>query len=192
MSEAMKEKAKEILASQMAPSPKKEESKAAAPVEEPKKGKYTAEELEERKKQLEITRNLIMKKRMEERKKELVDYEQQQPKKDDFYLKLVEIERQRKEGKGGEGALDEEEKGVSPEKRAEAEERLRRLAEAAPITLPDDKGEITVTMSIGVALGALEPEKITAIEQVVDMADRALLTAKNLGRNMVNLGQLAA
>ena len=73
-----------------------------------------------------------------------------------------------------------------------AAERLRRLAESTPITLPDDKGEITVTMSIGVALGALEPEKITAIEQVVDMADRALLTAKNLGRNMVNLGQLAA
>lgn len=131
MSEAMKEKAKEILASQMAPSPKKEESKAAAPVEEPKKGKYTAEELEERKKQLEITRNLIMKKRMEERKKELVDYEQQQPKKDDFYLKLVEIERQRKEGKGGEGALDEEEKGVSPEKRAEAEERKKNILKEA-------------------------------------------------------------
>lgn len=63
------------------------------------KGKFTPEELEERKKQLEMTRNLIMKKRMEERKKELVDYEQKQNKKDDFYLKLMEIERQRKESK---------------------------------------------------------------------------------------------
>ena len=40
-----------------------------------------------------------MKKRMEERKKELVDYEQKQNKKDDFYLKLMEMERQRKESK---------------------------------------------------------------------------------------------
>lgn len=38
-----------------------------------------------------------MKKRMEERKKELIEFEQKQPDKDDFYEKLMEIERQRKE-----------------------------------------------------------------------------------------------
>lgn len=136
----MKEKAKEILKSQAAPSPSKPDAKVEAEVELKGKGKFTPEELEERKKQLEMTRNLIMKKRMEERKKELVDYEQKQNKKDDFYLKLMEIERQRKESKDQvkSKASQEEEEKVSPEKRAEAEAKKKQIMKEAQMSVFKD------------------------------------------------------
>ena len=135
----MKEKAKEILKSQAAPSPSKpvSEAKESEETEVKGKGKFTAEELEERKKQLEMTRNLIMKKRMEERKKELVDYEQKQNKKDDFYLKLMEMERQRKDTKDQTKVAEEEEK-VSPEKRAEAEAKKKQIMKEAQLSVFKD------------------------------------------------------
>ena len=73
-----------------------------------------------------------------------------------------------------------------------AAERLRRVVQATPVSLPQNAGQITVTMSIGVALGALDRQENTKIELVIDQADRALMHAKMDGRNKVNLGQLAA
>lgn len=84
-----------------------------------------------------MTRNLIMKKRMEERKKELVDYEQKQNKKDDFYLKLMEMERQRKDTKDQTKVAEEEEK-VSPEKRAEAEAKKKQIMKEAQLSVFKD------------------------------------------------------
>ena len=73
-----------------------------------------------------------------------------------------------------------------------AAERLRRVVQATPVSWPQNAGQITVTMSIGVALGALDRQENTKIELVIDQADRALMHAKMDGRNKVNLGQLAA
>lgn len=63
-------------------------------------------------------------------------------------------------------------------------ERLRRVIAARPVSLPRDKTEISVTLSIGLALGPTE----AGIEDLIDRADRALLAAKSAGRNQVNLG----
>jgi len=55
-----------------------------------------------------------------------------------------------------------------------------------PIRLPGGAGEIKVTSSIGLAMGGAAG---VAVEQVVDVADRALLGSKSDGRNLVTVGR---
>lgn len=66
-----------------------------------------------------------------------------------------------------------------------AAERLRRIIHERPIRLPGGAGEIKVTSSIGLAMGGAAG---VAVEQVVDVADQALLGSKSDGRNLVTVG----
>ncbi|MCF3974580.1 diguanylate cyclase [Paracoccus sp. EGI L200073] len=73
-------------------------------------------------------------------------------------------------------------------------EQVRRAIEAQPITLPDlsGGGRIDVTLSIGIAIGrgrdpADRPERLA--ETSLERADRALMSAKAMGRNRVMLAQ---
>ncbi len=136
VTDAMKEKAKEILKIQ-ANNPlielddgiEDEEEEEEPAMVTGKSGKQpTAEEVEERRKYLEATRNLIMKKRMEERKKELLEFEHKQPEKDDFYQKLMEIERLRKQ-KGDGKALAAKLAPDAPEGEEEDDEEEEHKAQ---------------------------------------------------------------
>lgn len=82
-----------------------------------------------------------------------------------------------------------------------AAQRLCRLIEAQPIPLPPPaQGTVHQTVSIGVAVGGgatrepMEGEDgtETLLEALIDLADRALLSSKAHGRNMVTLGRDAA
>ncbi|WCR12371.1 diguanylate cyclase [Paracoccus stylophorae] len=73
-------------------------------------------------------------------------------------------------------------------------EDLRRAVEARPIALPDlsGGGQVAITLSIGVAIGhsrnpAAAPDRLA--ETSLERADRALMSAKTLGRNRVMLAQ---
>ncbi|MGL4311221.1 MAG: diguanylate cyclase [Paracoccaceae bacterium] len=74
-----------------------------------------------------------------------------------------------------------------------AAERLRRILAAQPVQLPGGRGEMTVTISVGVALGGdrSRPETgaaasgQTPAQRLLDHADAALLRAKATGRNRV-------
>lgn len=73
-------------------------------------------------------------------------------------------------------------------------EELRRVIETRPIALPDlsGGGAVDITLSIGVAIGrsrnpATRPERLA--ETSLERADRALMSAKTLGRNRVMLAQ---
>jgi two-component system cell cycle response regulator len=68
-------------------------------------------------------------------------------------------------------------------------ERLRRIIADRPIRLPGALGEITVTASVGLAMGGADG---VAVEQVVDFADQALLGSKSEGRNLVTVSRSAA
>ncbi len=69
-------------------------------------------------------------------------------------------------------------------------ERLRRVVGDRPVPLPKGKGSIPVTLSIGLALGA-DPAAGT-VEDLIGLADRALLGSKADGRNQVKVGRTAA
>lgn len=74
--------------------------------------------------------------------------------------------------------------------RAEAErvaERLRTRVAERPIAT--DAGELTITVSIGVA--AWQPEEMTDLDALLERADRALYAAKRAGRNLVLPAQAA-
>ena len=71
-----------------------------------------------------------------------------------------------------------------PEARAAAE-RLRRVIESTPVPLHDGRS-ISVTISIGLALGGTTPD---TPQQLVDQADSALLGAKSTGRNQVSVAR---
>ena len=82
-----------------------------------------------------------------------------------------------------------------------AAQRLCRLIEAQPIPLPPPaQGTVHQTVSIGLAVGGgatrepMEGEDgtETLLEALIDLADRALLSSKAHGRNMVTLGRDAA
>jgi len=68
-------------------------------------------------------------------------------------------------------------------------ERLRGIIEERPVRLPGSLGEITITASVGLAMGGGAG---VAVEQVVDFADQALLGSKSDGRNLVTVGGSAA
>lgn len=69
-----------------------------------------------------------------------------------------------------------------------AAHRLCALVREAPISLPDGRPPITVTISLGVALA--DPGE--PIETVIDRADRALYEAKAAGRDTVTVSGSAA
>lgn len=73
-----------------------------------------------------------------------------------------------------------------------AAERLRRAMADRPVALPHGGGAITVTASIGLALGNAPAATGAGVEALLHGADMALLVAKQDGRNQVTIGQSAA
>ncbi len=78
---------------------------------------------------------------------------------------------------------------TTPEAAAAAGERLRRLVEAAPFHLPGSGGELSLTVSVGVAVTGSGHE---AADRMVDLADKALYSAKADGRNLVSISRQTA
>ena len=77
-----------------------------------------------------------------------------------------------------------------------AAERICRVIEALPVTLPEAAGTVAVTVSIGLVMGGPDPKRpndppATGAE-VMARADAALLAAKSEGRNQVTVGLTAA
>ena len=78
-----------------------------------------------------------------------------------------------------------------------AAERLRRLIEERPLKLPEDQGDVAITVSIGLAIGRPGPIGPNSAPQgngeaAMQRADRALLAAKSRGRNQVTVSRSAA
>jgi two-component system cell cycle response regulator len=70
-------------------------------------------------------------------------------------------------------------------------ERLRQVISDMPVTLPDGE-RLSVTVSIGVAVGCVDVMKAEEAAQVVERADQALLLSKTGGRNLVTFSKSAA
>lgn len=74
-----------------------------------------------------------------------------------------------------------------------AAERLCRVIAEAPVDLPDGRGAVSVTASVGLALGpgliGDSPEGLA--RETLGRADAALLAAKSEGRNQVSLSSAA-
>lgn len=66
-----------------------------------------------------------------------------------------------------------------------AAERLCNLIEEAPFVLPDSDDLLSVTLSIGVAMG--DDNGPVEVSRIFDRADAALYAAKTAGRNTVSL-----
>lgn len=72
-----------------------------------------------------------------------------------------------------------------------AAERLRRMVSAKPFSLGADHPYLTVTVSVGVAIGGLAPLDARQIEAMCSQADAALYVAKNAGRDKVAMSNAA-
>lgn len=72
-----------------------------------------------------------------------------------------------------------------------AAERLCRVIDDHPVTLAGNKGNVSVSVSIGVAMGGPQNDSRN-IEKVVESADQALFRAKSDGRNQVTFSRNAA
>lgn len=72
-----------------------------------------------------------------------------------------------------------------------AAERLRQNVSEAPVQLPGDAGQVTITLSIGLVVGG-EADSPRDPAMLVNLADRGLYTAKAGGRNQVKLCLSAA
>jgi len=72
-----------------------------------------------------------------------------------------------------------------------AAERLRRVVADEPVMLPDNKGSVQITMSIGLVIGG-GPDVPADPASLIDLADRGLYVAKADGRNQVTVYQSAA
>nr|WP_290428619.1 GGDEF domain-containing protein [Defluviimonas salinarum] len=77
---------------------------------------------------------------------------------------------------------------TTPEAAQATAERLRRVIGDRPVPMPDGAAAIPVTLSIGLALGPGP----ASVEDLVDLADRALMGSKADGRNIVTVGRSAA
>lgn len=72
-----------------------------------------------------------------------------------------------------------------------AAERLRRVVEENPVTL-DSGDAVSVTLSIGLAIGGGTEGAAPHVEDLIAQADHALLQAKSRGRNTVTICRTAA
>jgi two-component system cell cycle response regulator len=72
---------------------------------------------------------------------------------------------------------------------AHAAERIRRAVEGAPVVLPGGAGQVSVTVSIGVAIATTADGDAEAI---IRRADAALYHSKEAGRNRVSFFAQAA
>lgn len=73
-------------------------------------------------------------------------------------------------------------------------ERLCRVIAQSPVTLPDQRGAVTVTVSVGLALGPDTEADETGTgdaRAVLERADAALMAAKSDGRNQVTIASAA-
>jgi len=73
-----------------------------------------------------------------------------------------------------------------------AAERLRKHVSSRPVALPNDGGDLTVTISIGVSIGGQAASAPLAVETLFDQADQALMGAKLDGRNQTLIALPAA
>ena len=71
-------------------------------------------------------------------------------------------------------------------------ERLCALIGDRPFRLPDNRGDIHVTLSIGLAVCETAGTGDESFQDQIDQADKALLAAKNDGRNTVRFDPKAA
>ncbi len=73
-----------------------------------------------------------------------------------------------------------------------AAERLREIIGSTPFLARAEGPALSVTMSIGVAMGGADAVESEALELIFDRADAALYEAKTAGRNTVNMDRTAA
>lgn len=79
---------------------------------------------------------------------------------------------------------------TGPAQGRRAAERLCRIIESRPMTLPNGRTEVPITLSIGLAIG--KRGRTETAERLIEQADRALMQAKAFGRNCVTVGRHAA
>jgi len=72
-----------------------------------------------------------------------------------------------------------------------AAERLCHVIDDRPVILADDKGNVAVSMSIGVSMGG-QQDDARGVDQLLESADKALYSAKSDGRNQVIFSRTAA
>ncbi|NBT30507.1 MAG: diguanylate cyclase [Rhodobacteraceae bacterium] len=73
-----------------------------------------------------------------------------------------------------------------------AAERLRRTIQAGPFFVYKAATPISVTLSIGVAIGTQTACLAETVDQILERADAALYVAKAAGRNTIEISQSAA
>ncbi|MGB3313753.1 MAG: diguanylate cyclase [Albidovulum sp.] len=79
---------------------------------------------------------------------------------------------------------------TSPEAAQATAERLRRVIGERPVPLAKGEGNVPVTLSIGLAIGPAKQRG--SVDDLVNLADRALLGSKAEGRNLVTVCRTAA
>lgn len=73
-----------------------------------------------------------------------------------------------------------------------AAERLRKLIDGQPFTVPTCTMPLKVTVSVGIAVDALEEAEAPSLSDMLTRADKALYAAKSAGRNTVSVANIAA
>jgi len=71
-------------------------------------------------------------------------------------------------------------------------ERLRKVVRDTPFKLPEESGDLTVTISVGVAIGGLSTISELSNNLPPALADKALYSAKGAGRDTVVMAKTAA
>ncbi len=78
---------------------------------------------------------------------------------------------------------------TDPDHALQCAERLRQAVGGIPITIPGLDQPVTVTMSVGIALGQADGDMA---DSLIERADRALYGSKSDGRNLVTVSASAA
>ena len=81
---------------------------------------------------------------------------------------------------------------TTPEAAHATAERLRRMVGETPVPLPQRMGSTIVTLSIGMTVANSPAGDMRQVEELIGLADRALLGAKTQGRNLVTVARSAA